>query len=263
VNESDVAFEVDSKKMENSNRTNCTVLYTMEKDNAGNFEVNISYEKMRVFSKAGDSESEIDADNAAVSIDPSERMLGMVKQARLIATMDSVGHVKAVGGYSEMANRILASMNAGDVSARGMVHNKIKTLVEQTMVRKNLQQMFRIFPDSAVYLGASWKIGSSEKADFGLNVESIYTLQEIDNGIAVITVTAEIASDHSEGNLMGYQVTADLNGAGEGEYRVDLKSGMLIKGNFSSKAEGTLQLMSREVPITIKSSANINRIGSN
>ena len=256
--ESNLIFEVNDKKVENATKTNVDVYYSIKKDSTGNFLVSMDYDKINVYIKNGDDKSEMDAANAQNSINPAEKMLGMVKEAKLVAVVNSLGEVKSVTGYNEMASKILAGFAPGDTYGRNLAESRLKKLIDQGVIRNNIENLFKVFPDSSVHVGDRWKLSTRENNDVGLRVEYFYTLKDIQGNHAFIYSESKITSDSSVSNLMGYDVTASLSGEGEGEYEVDLKSSMLIKGKSSSKINGTIEMIGREIPMSIETKFQID-----
>jgi len=218
----------------------------------------MDYDKINVYIKNGDDKSEMDAANAQNSINPAEKMLGMVKEAKLVAVVNSLGEVKSVTGYNEMASKILAGFAPGDTYGRNLAESRLKKLIDQGVIRNNIENLFKVFPDSSVHVGDRWKLSTRENNDVGLRVEYFYTLKDIQGNHAFIYSESKITSDSSVSNLMGYDVTASLSGEGEGEYEVDLKSSMLIKGKSSSKINGTIEMIGREIPMSIETKFQID-----
>src|SRR6266498_2061515 len=64
TNQSKLELEVDGKKVSNLNKTNLGVNYGIIKDSSGNILLTTSYDKIHIYSKNGDNETDIDADNA-------------------------------------------------------------------------------------------------------------------------------------------------------------------------------------------------------
>ncbi len=52
---------------------------------------------------------------------------------------------------------------------------------------------------------------------------------------------------------------SDLKGEQEGEYRMDIKTGMLKSCEVHSKVKGQIQAMGRDIPVTIIAKTNINK----
>jgi hypothetical protein len=57
---------------------------------------------------------------------------------------------------------------------------------------------------------------------------------------------------------MGYDATASPTGKQEGEFDVDIKSGLPVKNEMNGKVEGTIQFQEREIPIKIESSIKMD-----
>ena len=97
-NESKINFEINDKKAEYINKADVSVYYQNTKDSLGNFLFDMSYGKIKLYSKNGDAETTMDAANAVNSIDPGEKMLGALRSANISATISPVGEVKSVNG---------------------------------------------------------------------------------------------------------------------------------------------------------------------
>ena len=68
-----------------------------------------------------------------------------------------------------------------------------------------------------------------------------------------------IKSDKSSNSVMGYtQVAANLKGEQKDEFEIEAKTGMLISSRITANIEGNLQVMGRDIPITIKSSIKMS-----
>jgi len=50
---------------------------------------------------------------------------------------------------------------------------------------------------------------------------------------------------------MGQVVTTNLVGKQEGEYEMDVRTGMLIKSNINAHVTGTIQIMGKDVPVEV------------
>jgi len=202
-------------------------------------------------------ESEYYAANARNSIEPMERLLGILKTADISATLDPSGEVRFVSGYKEMVDKFVASMSATDSYGRTTIRQRWDQLIEDGMVKKNMEQLFKIFPDSAVHIGDTWTLNSRQKTDLSMNVKNIFKLKSIGDGMATITSEGDIKSDNTPGNLMGYDVTSNLTGNSTGKYKVDVISGMLLSCQVDATIKGSIQLLGKEIPIAIKMNTTV------
>jgi hypothetical protein len=257
-NNTKTEMEVGDKTIENINKSEAEVIFSIDKDSSGNTLIGIQYQKLHIYTKKNDEETEINDANAATSSDPTEKFIGALKHANIVATVNSAGEVKNISGYREVVNEVLPELNIDDLNSKIMIQKQWQQMVEENLIRKNIDQLFKIFPDSAVHVGDQWKLVSHEKGDINFMVKHFFTLKSISDGIAHVESHGEIQSDTSSANLMGYNVSTDLKGEQNGEYEVDIKSGMMLNGKISSETNGNVQVIGRDVPLKIKVEIKIN-----
>lgn len=255
---SNYKFEVDDKKIDNLSKVNASVLYTIDTDSTGDFVFHVQYDKILVYTKNGDAESDLDAANAANSIDPVERLLGGLKEANIVAKISPAGAVRSVSGFTEMYNKYVSPLPASNVYQSNIVKQRWDNLIGEEMINKNMEQLFRIFPDSAVHIGDKWKLSSRQKGEIALNTTNSFTLKGIKDQTAFLESEGAIASD-SVTQFMGNTVTSNLKGQQKGEFQVDTRTGMLLSATVNVTVEGTLQVMGRDVPLTINSQVKMQQ----
>lgn len=259
ANESNVELEVNDKKVTNVNKSTVGAYYDIAKDSSGNFLFQIQYDKIHLFTKNGDTQSELDADNAANSINPVEKMLGVLKSANIITTINPVGVVEGIKGYKEMGEQLMASFTAAnDAYAKNMVQSQWEKVLGESLVKKNIEQLFNIFPDSAVHVGEKWKLNSKQSGEINLDINTLFKLKTINEGIAIIEAEGEVTSDSANSNLMGYNVTANLKGRQQGQYEVDTRTGMVINSRVTVTVNGVLQMLGKEIPVVIENKAKMS-----
>ena len=87
TNGSEFQMEVDGKKVNKQNKSTVSVSYTIDKDSAGDFRLSMVYDKIHFYSKNKDGETDLDAGNAASSMDPVEKLMSIVKGATIQAVV--------------------------------------------------------------------------------------------------------------------------------------------------------------------------------
>lgn len=225
--------------------------YAVASDSSGNYLLKISYDNIHVYSKNGDKEIDADAQKANFSSNPTERMLGVLKNASLTAVISPKGDVKGIGGYKELSSQLMANLDTTDVNVKQIAQGQLDKIIGFQLVQKNLEQLFKIFPDSAIHVGNKWKINATQNGDFNLIVKSVFHLDDIDNDMGYVRSESEIEGDHTSLAMMGYSVVPNLKGSQTATYAVEAKTGMLINSLIESEVKGSLQLAGKEVPITI------------
>ena len=132
-------------------------------------------------------------------------------------------------------------------------------MIGNGIIKKNMDQVFKIFPDSAIHIGDTWKMDSREEREISLNVKSIFTLKTINDDIAIINSEGTITSDNLPSTLMGLSgVIANLKGTQKGQFEVETKTGMLISCKIKADVDGNVKMMGREIPTDIKNSVTIS-----
>lgn len=259
-NNARVIMEVADKKVDNSNTSDVGVNYAVSKDSSGNFVFGVTYEKIHLHSKNGDKESDMDMANAANSIDAGERMLGLLKDARITALVSPAGEVHEVTGYKELREKIMTGLGSSDSYVRNIAGKQLDLMIGDGIIKKNMAQLFAIFPDSAVRVGDKWKLLSAEKGQFNLQTVNSYILKSISDGLATVHVAGTVKSDSTSTNVMGYDVTSDLKGTQEGDYIIETATGMLKECQLHTDIKGSMQLMGKDMPLTIQSQVSVKGI---
>ena len=126
-------------------------------------------------------------------------------------------------------------------------------------VKTNLEQSFKLLPDTTLFIGNSWKSLSKQNDDISFETNSIYSLTAIDDGIVDVQVSGKIGNNKTiSSNIMGNNVTTDLNGEQTGTIKIDQATGILIESKINSSVEGVIQLLGKEVPVKIKTKKEIS-----
>ena len=156
-----------------------------------------------------------------------------------------------------MGEKFIQSFTATDELQKVEMKKQWDQVIGKSFIRGNMDQLFKMFPDSAVHVGDKWKLDTDAVNELNLKIKTIYELKDIDEDITTLESEGILANEKVQGNLMGYDVTANLSGKITGEYEHETKTGMLLKSRVSSKMEGTIEVMGREVPVTIRTLLSI------
>lgn len=256
TNESEMEVEVDDKKTGNETKTTTGLSFKIDKDSTGDFSFTMQYDKLRFYSKTGDTEIDVDAAHAANSLDPIEKTLGIVKNTSMVASISPSGEVKSISGYKELGDKIIAGFAPADVAGKATAQVQWEKQVGNGMIKNNIRQLFKIFPDSMVHLRDTWKLTSQQEGDVSVLVKSTFTLKAINNDVAIISVAGNITSNTEESENVNMRT--DLKGEQEGEFQMETKTGMLISCNMKAVMNGTIKVMGRDIPVMIKTKLKMN-----
>jgi hypothetical protein len=257
---SDYHFTAGDKKIDNLSKVDAFVYYTFSRDSAGDYVINVQYDKVHVYSKNGDEESDLDAANAGSSGDAVEQLLGGLRTANIVAVVSPSGQVRSVSGFKEMYDRYVSQSATANPYQLNAVKERWNHTVGDELVNKNMEQLFRIFPDSAVHVGDKWQLGAGGgRGELGLKTINSFTLTEIRDNTAFIESEGAITSDSAATPFMGNNVTTNLKGKQSGEYQLDTKTGMVVSATVKVNVEGTLEAMGREIPLSLETTVKIER----
>lgn len=255
--ESDMKLKANGTDVEKLTRSTVAADYKISKDSARNFLCTVTYDKIHIYTKKDDVETELDAANGPNSLDPVEKMLGFLKATPITATVSPSGELRSVAGYQQLTALILTGFHNNDANARLQLEQQCEKIIGEGIVNKSISQLFSFFPDSTVHIGDRWKLSSTDKGEFNLCSKGNYILKEIDDGVALIRSEAEMHSDSIPANLMGYNVSTNLSGTQHGQFEIQTSTGMLIGSEMSMEIHGTIQMSGMEVPVSIEANVKV------
>lgn len=252
INEMQTEVEYDGKKVETANKSELGLVYEISKDSLDNLLLKLIYDKFHIVLKDQNGEQEINAANGVSSYDPVGKILNNIVGSSLNVTLSPKGDVLQVTGSKQISDKILTALNAQDANTRKTVEQQISKLVGESFIKNNLEQGFKIFPDTAVYEGDSWQQKTSQTGEIKFDAITTYTLESVKKDVAHITSETTIDNPSNTSNVMGYEVMSNMKGTQKGYFETDVKTGMLLKSESSTALNGSMQIMGREVPIEIK-----------
>jgi hypothetical protein len=257
TNTTETEVEANGSKVENSNKSNASINYTINKDSAGNYLFNMKYDQLRMSLKNGENETELDAANGKLSLNPTERMLAILKDANLTAVVTPTGEVKQIDGYRDLSIQLLSMLDGNDLNTKQLAQKQLDKLIGGEMVKNTMNQLFKIFPDSAVHVCDKWKIDSKQEGLLSFDSKSTFRLKDITGEITRITSESEVTSDNNSMELNGHSVISNFKGTQEARYEVETKTGMLLNSESISEIKGSLKMDQSEFPVSIKITVRI------
>ena len=247
--ETNMEMEVNGQSMKRSNSSELGLIYETKTDSVGHRSLSIIYDKIHLKQKNNDTETEMDADNAATSADPTEQLLGLLKGTRVTASIDTKGKMTNIQGYQQLVETIMKKINKADGYTRQQVQLQLTQLTGEDFIKTNLEQVAGIFPDTAVYIGDTWQTQSRQPGQIPMLCSNTYHLASVENGKMVIESDTQITADKD--NAGSNAATADIKGKQTGILELDEHTRMLLGNTVQSSVKGTIQAMGREIPVTI------------
>jgi len=256
ANTSEFQMEVNDKKVDNKSKSTVDLSYKVGRDSSSDLVLDIVYDHIHVYSKNGDTETDLDADKKETT-DPVEKLLGSLKGVTIRAAVSPRGEMRPVKGYDEIKRRVMAGFAPGDTYSRTIAEQQWDQRIKQGLLEKNMEQLFRLFPDSAVHVGDTWHMNTVQQEEISLDIGSTYTLQDIKDGVAIVRSLGTIRSNNSTGNLNGYSFTVDLTGEQDGSFEIETSTGMVLHSSIESTIRGEMEMLGKKVPMKIHSTVNM------
>jgi hypothetical protein len=163
------------------------------------------------------------------------------------------GTVKSVTGIESMVNAIVARMSEGaDLEAEVMedIRMQISEQFNEEMLKANMEQGFRFYPDKPIKKGESWNVVQTMKSGLPMIIDTKYTLSKISGNTAYVNVDAKISADTTEQHFMG-QITMD--GKQTGKLEINIPTGLTTKGNLKQDINMKMTAMGMEMPAKLTS----------
>jgi hypothetical protein len=250
VTETEMEQEVNDEKMKNSNKLEMAMTYSFQKDSLGNLIAYTKYNQFKLSIKAQDLEKELDASNAATSIDPTEKMFGAFQNAEVKFVIDTLGNVKSVSGTKTISDKMYQLAN-GNTEALQMLNGSIKQYVGDAFFKQVAEQNFKLFSNRQLKPGDTIMISTPINAGFNFTTTTIYKLATIENNIATIEADADVDMKEQDIIVEGTNVTATIKGKQAGDIKIDVTTGLIQQSKSELKLKGIISVKGNEVPIKL------------
>ncbi len=258
TNESMVNLELDDKNVNNHNNIELGITYTISRDTTGNFLFRSIYEKLHINTRNSEVETDLDALNGPFSLDPTERMLGLLKDAVITATINSSGEVISMTGVNELGDKVMSAFSNMNEEDKKAAREQWDSNIANGIIKKNFDQLFNFFPDSVVHLGDEWRLTSREEGDLKYNITGFYKLKDINSDIAIIESSGKITSSGNPNNSNDLELPiVNLQGEQSSEFELETRTGMVINCRIKAEMEGVITVMGKEVPVKVSISVKV------
>ncbi len=251
-------INANNKQIEKISNTETSFIYELINDSAGYKQLKITYDAFKATIKKDDQVEEIDMSNNLDFLNPVNKFISKLKGLSVVAYIDNKGKLLELKGYEELTNILLSSQEINDPKTRQMFQQKLYALIGEGLVKNSLEQGLGFFPDSAIAVGSKWQKQIAQKAEINLTFNNNYIFDEVKDNTAYLISKADINSENNPINVMGMNVTSSLNGKQTASYKIDIKTGLVIEGKTKTFIEGNIQVMNKEVPITIETTTTIS-----
>jgi hypothetical protein len=137
------------------------------------------------------------------------------------------GKVLDVNGVEQLREAVLKKLPAGADATMGM--NPVAMYIDPASVKQMTEANMAIYPDKSINPGDSWTREMSMTMGFAMIIQSKWTLQKEEAGVATIGLAGAIRTDPKSPPMDagGMKVKIDLSGTQEGTLQVAEATGLI------------------------------------
>jgi hypothetical protein len=156
---------------------------------------------------------------------------------KLNMKMDKSGKVISITGFEPIYKKIVAATSAiikDPKQQQGFITN-LKQNFDEKVLKDQLTKNLSIFPAKGVKIGEKWSVAENASQDGKVKLITYYTLKNVDNGIANISVEGGIPLKSDKKVQEGVTHTMSTQLAQNGSIKFDQNSGWVKNQNISVK----------------------------
>ena len=205
----------------------------------------VTYDGMVFKQENPDPNQKIEYDSAdtSIAVGPLTAILDAIVGQSFTITITPDGHVKEIKGADALLERIQGKINEiPDAQTRAGVEVNVRRQYGEETLKVNTENSFNMYPDKPVTIGDTWQRKTTMNQGFPMIIDTIYTLKERKNGIAVIDVFAMIQTNKDVGPTeMGpMKLQYNMSGSVTGTMEMQESTGWPIRSNESLRLTGSI-----------------------
>lgn len=217
-------------------------LQVLDVDAQGNMRIQYTYlwTKLRQVNPMAQVDYDSSRQSAAVPAG-AEAFAALIGQS-YTAKVTSKGKVLDVNGVEQLRDAVLKKLPAGADANIGM--NPVAGYLDKDSVRQMTEAGMAIYPDKPVNAGDSWNKEITLTIGFKTIIQSKWTLQKEQAGVATIGVAATMRTDPNGPamDMGGMKMRFVLSGTQEGTLQVAETTGLVTAGNERTQLKGDIRI---------------------
>lgn len=225
-------------------------LEVLEVDDEGNYRIRMTYDSVRYVQEGPMGRTEYDSEQAdGEPAAPMAQGFAALVGEGYEATLTPLGRVTEVSGVDRMIDNMLGKIEL-EGAARGMVEQTMRSQFNDEAMQASMEMMSAIYPEEPVAVGDTWEQEMEANFGFPMAMETTWTLEEVEGGVATLSVEADITSpEDAEPMEMGpVKMTFALEGRQTGTMKLDEESGWTREANFEQDMEGQMEVEAPNQP---------------
>lgn len=172
------------------------------------------------------------------------------------------GTIAKVEGLPKMLESVLSRINLPEGPLRMAAERSVRQQLDEANLKQSLGDIFAPFPDHPVAVGQSWVRTREVRQGFPLKLETTYTLEKRDQGVATVKIAGSVATLPNAAMDAGpVKMNYSLKGKQDGSLEIDERSGWTRESKLTQDLSGSATVRPpnadpQTVPVTIHSIVN-------
>lgn len=233
---------VQGSEMKSKNIVNSVTYMKLKEGGDTSGVYSVWYDELSMDIEGGQMNQSFSSDTSSLAmVDPVSSILAGLVNEKFDATINTQGKVTYVENLEEIIESAVGT--AGGPQA-DMIREQISSSFGDGGFAKNIEMSTRIIPEKPVKIGDSWEIQQYTSTGLPLILTNTFTLKEINNGLATISVKGDMKIDpaNAKTTLQGMNATYFMEGTREGELQVEVETGWMKSGNLNDNIYGSISI---------------------
>lgn len=186
---------------------------------------------------------EMSFDSSGEGDDAMSKVFKALTEQKFQIELSYHGEVLSISGIDQMWTNAMAVVSELSESQTEQLLVQLKESFGEKSFKQSLEMGFDAIPEQKVKVGQEWTSEGSITTTITMNTVSVYKLLEVNNGVAVLSVSTSLNSDpDAVYDLNEMEVSYDMGGLLEGKVQIDLSTGWVVQSNQKQSIKGTMKL---------------------
>jgi hypothetical protein len=212
----------------------------LDVDGQGNMRIRRTYDWS--MTKRTGPVGSLDYDSAKQTTPPpgAEPFAALLGQSYVVR-ISPKGEVLDINGVEEMQAAVRKKLPAGAQADQAM--SALSQYLDKNSLKQMIEGELDVYPDKPVEVGESWSKKRVITPMFELTIDSKWTLQKLENGVAIIATTSSSRSNANKPvETGGMKMRFDLAGTQDGTIRMQEATGLILLGQAQQQLKGEIKL---------------------
>ncbi|MDR1338726.1 MAG: DUF6263 family protein [Prevotellaceae bacterium] len=254
-----VVHSIMDQEMKASITMNCKTNYEVMDVKDENYTLKITYKEFKMNTAAPDA-GNISFDSNTPEDIATQQDLGPMFKAIVDKPLETVitkrGEVVSAKGMEKLAE---AMRNSLDENIPEDIKQQLITQTGAQFSEESIKALFmqnsNFFPGKPVNTGDSWNVKTSMNIpNFTMDIDTKITLNDIENGEAVMEVEGNISTPEGyEQEFNGMKVKVIFKGTQKGLVKINRNTGWITSSNMTQSFSGNMEIQGMQIPISATS----------